>query len=231
MIRIETKALLALLDDLTRTTSASSGPTGGVLLHTTRGPKADEPGLTDLLVGTATDGMCVGHTYVDSLGQLIRPTLWPLADVRAVIASFRPKLQADKDHAVEIVVDSGGVDVREDPNLFSDGLHVTFSEGPVAEYPRGLWEAIEGPPTVLTDSAVQPRSDFLESGLKPFLAIAKRRNEIVQLYRYHHTSRVLVQIGDRYRGSVKPIRTEWTNDAGGQPSGDVHFPDFTNVDN
>lgn len=229
MIRIPTKNLLALLDDLARTTSGSNGPTGGVLLHTTRGPKADEPGLTDLLVGTATDGVCVGHTYVESTGQLARPSLWPLADVRAVAASFKPKAQALKDHAVEIVVDGTGVIVREDQNLFSDGLNVTFSEGPVDDYPRGLWRAIEDTPYIADDAkALQPRSDFHEFALKPFLAIAKRRNAPLELYRYHQTARWLVQIGDRYRGSVFPVRPGWQSGtpAGDEPSGDVHAPRF-----
>ncbi|WP_435582888.1 hypothetical protein [Amycolatopsis thermoflava] len=233
MIRIETEQLVKLLGDLVHTAAAGLGPTSGILLHTTRGPLEDEPGETDLLVGTSTDGFAIGHTYVDAYGQLARPMLWPLGDVRAVLAAFKPKAASTKGkpqkHTVLIGREDDVIVVREDPNLFSDGLTVRFSEGPVAEYPRSLWGAIAEPPRLPDDwSPTQPRTDFYDAALRPFLAVSKSRGEPIELYRYHQQSRCLVQIGGRYRGSILPNRVWVDRDpkAGDAPSSDVHAPAF-----
>lgn len=233
MIRVETHQLIKLLGDLAHTTSAGHGAIGCILLHTARGPLEDEPGDTDLLVGTATDGVCTGHTYVDSYGQLPGPMLWPLADVKALLAAYKPKAAATKSkpkkHTVLIKREGSEIIVCEDPNLFSDGLTVRFTEGPISEYPRGLWDILERTPTVTIDHGdEQPRTDFHESALKPFLAVAKSRKAPLELYRYHQRARLLVQIGQRYRGCVVPAR-KWldTDPRGGAgPDSDVYAPEL-----
>lgn len=55
MIRVETAKLVQLLGDLAHT-SGEYGATAGILVHTARGYRGDEPGQMDLLVGTSTPG-------------------------------------------------------------------------------------------------------------------------------------------------------------------------------
>lgn len=101
MIRIPTTGLVALLTDLAHTAAdpATAGATAGVLLHTARGYHGDFP--SDLLVGTSTNQLVLGHAHTACSGQDDRPMLWPIADVKAVLAVLKP-LAKTPDHAVEI---------------------------------------------------------------------------------------------------------------------------------
>ncbi|WP_435070433.1 hypothetical protein [Amycolatopsis thermoflava] len=229
-IRIETEQLVKLLGDLVHT-AGGIGATSGVLLHTARGPLEDEPGTTDLLVGTSTDHFTVGHTYVEAYGQLPDAMLWPLADVRAVLAAFRPKAALTRNksekHTVVIGREADVLVVREDPDLFNDGLTIRFSEGQISKYPTGLWRALASVPPIAADwGPAEPRSDFYPDVLKPFLTVAKARKEDLQVYRYHHRARYLVQIGNRYVGAAQPHNL-WTTQnpgGGGAPEVDVYAP-------
>ncbi|PXY17363.1 hypothetical protein [Prauserella flavalba] len=231
MIRIETARLVQLLGDLVHTAArGSGGASEGVLLHSERADRGDEPGQTDLLVGTSTNARVIGQCHVDAYGRMARPMLWPLADVRAVIAAYKPKLAEHREHTVEIRRDADMIVISEDPHLFGDGLTVRFSDGPVADYPR-VFGALREVPRLLDEwGSLLPRTDFSPSLLEPFNKVAKSRGELVQTYRYHQRSRVLVQIGQRYRGAIHAHQSWDTLSEGSSPDGDVFEPDLPVAD-
>lgn len=232
MTRVETAKLVQLLDDLSHTAAKGSGGAAeGIMLHSTRGYGGENVGMTDMLVGTSTNGVAVGHANIDAYGQLAQPMLWPLADARAVIASFKPRLQSNKEHALEITTEDGQIVVREDPDLFGDGLALRFDGGQLGKFPHA-WRALDAPPSAAHDDEPgQPRSDYYGSAIEPFVKVAKSRGEPIQLYRYHHRARILVQIGDRYRGALTP-GSRWVDDGsdGDEPSTDIHTPDLPDPD-
>lgn len=233
-VRIATHELVGLLTDLVLTASdpADGGPTAAVLLHTARGYAGSEPGLTDLLVGTSTNRVTAGHSHVQCTGQ-IEPMLWAVSEARSILAVLKP-LGKDKDHSVEITVEDGKVAVAEDPDLFGERLKVTFAPMDADEFPP-MW-------SILTDIRMMPaaeydadgaekprigpgpRTDFTASYLAPFLKIAARRGKIVEVFRYHQSCPVHIQIGSAYRGVVMPSTSWQTEDrsAGAAPSGDVY---------
>lgn len=240
-IKVETADLIDLLKLLEHTASSdrNDGVTAGVLLHTTRGERGAEPGRQDLLVGTSTDRLAMGHTNVVAYGQLARPSLWGIEDVKAVIATFKSKASRDKDndgegHQLHISIDLGHVTVSEDPNLFEDGVQLSFHEAPVDDFPRRLWHVLEH---VNVDAyisseggnvAVANRTDIGAGRLAPFTKVASKLGAPIQLFRTHQNRYLLVQIGEHYRGALAPIRwdLEESPSNGYEPSADVHAPDL-----
>lgn len=227
MIRIETKQLVALLGDLVLTTPDMDGlPYSGVLLHSARGyADPTEPGVTDLLVGTASNGRQAGHTWCGAYGQL-PPMLWRGDDVRAVITVFTVFARHAKEHHVDIRRDGNEITVAEDPKLFGETT-LSFTALPLDDYPRDVWRVMQGNQwRSELDTDPMPRTDLSPDTLTVLAKIAKRHNAPVETYRYHQRRPVLVQIGDRYRGVVVPQR--WDDDGktddGQLPSGDVYVP-------
>lgn len=238
-IKVETADLIDLLKLLQHTASSdrNDGVTAGVLLHTTRGERGAEPGKQDLLVGTSTDRFAVGHTNVVAYGQLGRPSLWGIEDVKAVIATFKSKASKDKDgegHQVHISIDLGHVTVSEDPNLFEDGVQLSFHEQVVDDFPRRLWHVLEHVGVdayVSSEGGLVPvanRTDIGAARLAPFTKVASKLGEPVQLFRTHQNRYLLAQIGEHYRGALAPIRwdLEESPSNGHEPSGDIHTPDL-----
>jgi hypothetical protein len=243
-IKMETDDLLNLLGRLVHTASSNpdDGVTAGVLLHTSRGEYGDESGRHDLLVGTSTDRLVVGHTYVPAFGQLARPTLWRINDVKAVIDTFKPRAKAankgkqkdEHDYFVHITIDGDHVTVSEDDDLLEDGFKLSFHQADLDEYPRSLWRSISqlGDAHFVrgdgTEIPVANRTDIGAPRLAPFNKVSGMVGEPLQLYRTHQNRYVLVQIGDHYRGAIAPIRwNDGTNSSEGtEPSADVHAPDM-----
>lgn len=233
-IRIDTGQLVAVLTDLVHTAAEpEAGATAGVLLHATQGFRAGEPGRTTLLAGTSTTGHAVGHTYTWCTGVLW-PTLWPVQDVKAVIAVLGPLAKQHKNHAVEIRSEDGSVVISEDADLFGGGLALTFGAGDLDKYPRHVWQVLTAPPASVQeayDSEIPnlPRTDISPSMLVPFIKVGKRRGEVLKIYRYHQRKRVLIQIGDTYVGALTP--KSWPDDDsdGTEPDADVYAPELPEV--
>ena len=237
MIRIATKDLVALLGDLMLTTAAedSAHPLlASVLLYTDRGyAVADDPGKSDVLVGISTNRRLAGHTFTACDGQMT-PTLWPVSKVASVIQVFKPKLKADKEHGVIITRAGDHVTVQEDPNLFDDGDRIEFKSGDLTNYPGAkLAELIADMPTNLRgvmDHRPKPRTDFYSSELAILCKIATNRKRPILTYRTHQDDRVLVQIGDYWRGWIKPIPYEVNKtkvgDLAYRPEAEVFTPDM-----
>lgn len=230
-----TGGLIGVLSDLIQTADRDpeAGVLGGVLLHTARGHHGGEPARVDLLAGASTNRYVAGHTYTWCTGQLGDPSLWSIRDARNVIGVFKAARGKDKDntHAVEIRRSGGEVEIREDPNLIDEGVALTFAEGDAAQFPaRTLYTVLDAKQRVVEvrdgmfiDAG--PRTDLVPAVLTPFLKVAARRKDLLQLYRTHQHVPVLIQIGDTYRGLLMPYRTETalTDD---HPGADVHPPDL-----
>jgi S-DNA-T family DNA segregation ATPase FtsK/SpoIIIE len=234
-VRVQTRSLLALLADLTHTTAKDpdAGAIGGILLHTGRGEIGEEPGQTDLLAGASTDLFVAGHTYTACSGQLAgEPTLWALRDVKSVLAVFKASAKADELHAVDITRDGPLITIAEDPNLFDDGLRLSFAQMPIDNYPaasvyrnldRETADKVENQLGDLVEAL--PRTDYATSKLDAFLKVASARKAPLQLYRTHQAEPILVQIGHTYRGVMIPSRYEPDGDER-RPDAEVHAPDL-----
>lgn len=228
-IRIETKLLTEILEDLGRTATHGEGfATDGVLLWSGRGYLGDEPGETGLLLGVSTTRYSAGYTFTAASGDL-PPMLWPITDVDAVLAVMKKVSAGKKDHAVEISRQGDEITVAEDPDLFGDGTSVSFTVGPIAEFPRALFGLFdpETHPVVIEDEkriTASLRTDYAPAYLLPFLRIAVARNAEMRTWRYHQRRPVHIQIGPRYRGFVKPVweRDEQPRDLG--PDIEVQVP-------
>lgn len=237
-VRILTGALLGMLSDLIQTADRGdeAGIMGGITLHTSRGGFGDQPGLSDLLAGVSSDRYVVGHTYFWCTGQLSAPTWWSIQNARNVLSVFKAARGKDPQntHAVELErMGNGEILIREDPNLIDEGVSLSFSEGDVSEYPAPtLYRLLDEklPPTLIRDGKFVdpvPRTQVIAQVVVPFTKVALRRREIIRLYRTHQDARVLVQIGESYRGLLMPYRAvDLTGDVD-HPDADVHAPDLS----
>ncbi len=238
-VRIQTRALVALLTDLLQTadTSDDAGYLCAVLLHTGRGHYGDEPGALDLLCGISTTGSIVGHSYVSCSGQLAGgPSLWAVRDVRSVLAVFKGPGKKDEMHAVDITREGPMVTVTEDPNLFTDGLRLSFAEMDVLEYPAvGAYRSIDrATATILVgptgrEIPASARTDVYADRLDPFAKVAARRKAPVQMYRTHQQEPVMVQVGDFYRGVLIPTGYDADDDSP-RPFAEVYAPDLADLE-
>lgn len=233
-VRVQTRALIALLSDLILTASKDpdAGVLGAVLLHTGRGAVGDEPGQTDLLVGASTDRFVAGHTYTACSGQLPTPTLWAVRDIKSLVAVFKDPAKKDEMHAVDITRDGLLVTVQEDPNLFDDGLRLSFAQMSLDGYPavslyrnldRHTADIVENADGDPVDSLA--RTDLGSAQLDAFVKVAAHRKLPVQLYRTHQVEPILVQVGGHYRGLLMPVRYEPDGDER-RPSTELHVPDL-----
>lgn len=242
-VRVLTSTLLGVLADLVQTADGGreAGPLGAVLLHTTRGHHGAEPGALELLAGVSSDRHTAGHTYAPCAGQLVEPTLWSLRDVRAVMSVFAAARGRDpkNSHAVEIHRSAGEITIREDPNLIDEGVSLSFGELDAGEYPaRSLYRILDTqqrtripapgtpPGGPLEWLYATPRTDLAGARLRGFLTVARRRGELLQVYRTHQHVPVLVQIGGTYRGVLLPWRPAEVAGDEQRPDAELYPPDL-----
>lgn len=227
MIRIPTRDLVGLLTDLALTAAdpASGEATASVLLHTARGYAGDEPGEVDLLVGTSTDRLVIGHAHAQCYGQTAAPMLWPIRDVQAALGVLKTLYGKAKEHAVTITIEDREVVLSEDPDLFGEGASFRFTPGDAGDFPDAPWRALAHTTARPPDGSepAAPRTDYVASRLAPFLKAASRRGEIMQTFRWHQSLPVHVQIGPAYRGVVSPYVWHDEDASAAQgPGGDVY---------
>lgn len=242
-VRVESGQLAAMLADLAATAAKAEegSPVSSVLLHSTRGHEGSEVGRVDLLVGSSTNRFAMGHTYVRAEGHLTGPMLWPINDVHNLIATLKRKCRGEKEdsgdrHAVKISRVGELVEVIEDPaqrDLFGEKLWSTrFPLADLNDYPRGLWDVLlsgnRAVPSVTEDGRevyALPRVDITAEVLAPFVAIAKRRNWVLETYVRHHRLPIHIQIGPAYRGVVIPASySDRDRTDGTTPDGEVYDP-------
>jgi hypothetical protein len=222
-VRIASKHLVGLLKDLVLTAGDDvevHGSLAGVLLHSARAAVDAEPGKRELLVGTSSNRFAIGHCWAYTEGSL-PAMLWWVDDVRSVVAVLGPKSKVGKDEPDHVVsirpAPDGMVEIVEDPDqrpmLLDTPWSMKFRLGPIDDYPRSLWFALQQGDRVLDEPVLDrdlgevpplPRVDFQPEFLAPFAAIAKRRKANVEAYIRHHRRLVHIQIGDHYRGAISP---------------------------
>ncbi|WP_410676694.1 DNA translocase FtsK [Amycolatopsis sp. cmx-4-68] len=239
-ITVGTADLLRLLGALQPTAihdeENNVSPWCGFLLHCARNPDAP-PGEREIVAGTAGDGWRLGHLHVRCEGQWNRPTLWSAADVRALIAAFRPKLKGDKHHTTVVELGPAGQVVVAEAELSlhaGSGFRLQFTEKPLADYPRMAWRLLAEVPgnrkPTNKDTGLpiepRPRTDLPGATLAAFAAVAKIIGAPVEVYRYHQREPLLIQIGGVYRGYAAPAHYEETRDVARWPHATVHDPDL-----
>jgi len=216
-VRMLTTDLLSLLNDLVLTASDEAGLAGcaGILLHTSRVDEGAEPGGTNVLVGTSTNGTAVGHCWAEAGGTL-PPTLLPIQYVNALRVALGKLITKDNraTHITDLRRDGDDVVIAEDPDLFGGGFTQRFGAGDLDDWPRGAFAVLGTvhltPPT--DARPVENRTDFPAARLTPFLVIAQRHGGQLSLYRVHQALNVHIQIGVHYRAVVVPSG-QW-NDSG-----------------
>lgn len=210
-VRMLTKDLLALLNDLVLTAPAEAGLAGvaGILVHTARVQENAEVGEVNCLVGTSTNGWSVGHTWTEAGGYL-PPTLLPIQYVRALTVSLKKLLTKDNagDHVTEIRREGDEVLFMEDPDLFGNGFVQRFGYSSLDDWNRKVFPMLATTHlTAPTDlKPVENRTDYTASLLAPFLKVADRRSGTLSLYRVHQSLAVHLQIGTSYRGLIVPSK-------------------------
>lgn len=234
-MRVLTRALMGFLSDLIHTADRDpeAGPLGAVLVHTGRGSMGVTPGEQDLLCGASTDRFVAGHTYIGADGQLpAGPSLWSVRDCASLIAVFKASAKRDEFHAVVVTRVGQLVTVAEDPNLFDDGLSLSFAQLPLSAFPGPmLYQHLDRTTAteVQTESgsmeSALPRTDVSAPLVASFAKIAERRRMPVRMYRTHQREAILVQIGPHYRGVLMPARYEPDGDER-RPDAEVHSPDI-----
>lgn len=240
-IRIETHRLIDLIQDLKLTAAQDpeQGAIAGILFHSARGPGfPGEPGQTDLLCGTSTNRIVVGHTNALASGRMTTPMLWPIHAAQTVLQVFKSKAKESKEHTVEIRLGDNTIRVEDsEQTLFGlSGEHYEFPAGDLDKYPRSLWRELEHDTPWDADRSRDktpplPRTDLSAAALGMFTSVAARHGGVIEFYRFHQTRPVLVAIGERYRGAIVPA--SWGDDktprAGLTPPGDVYEPDLPPV--
>ncbi|MCF7551002.1 hypothetical protein [Pseudonocardia sp. WMMC193] len=236
-VRVNTRALIGFLSDLIHTafTDPRVGGLSGVLVHTSRGEWGVEPGEKDLLCGASTTRLVAGHTYTDCQGQLDGPSLWPVRDCQSIIAVFKSSAKADEHHTVDVDRDGQTVTVCEDPNLFNDGLSLSFSQMKLHDFPGiTLYQHLDRTTAHRVEVAAGrieealPRTDFTAGAASAFVKVAERRKATMSWYRTHQREPILVEIGPHYRGVLMPQRYEPEGDER-RPGAEAHPPDLADL--
>lgn len=235
-MRVFTKHLLTLLTDLTETAAKNPDLPGlaGIELHTGRGEYGTDPGYTDLLCGASTNRYSGAHAYTSCDGQLAGgPILLPVAGAKAIIDVFKTAAKEKNPlHAVELHHDAGILRISEDPNLVDDGLSLRVVLGDLDEFPLTVYRLLSRElRTVVTNrdgrtETAAPLSTVSADVLAPFVRVAKRRGELLHVYRTHQAEPWQVQIGDDYRGVIQTLRlAEDSYRDRDRPDAVVHAPD------
>lgn len=233
-VRMRTIDLLALLNDLVLTAAAEPGLAGcyGILLHTDRIDQGDEPGAVNVLIGTSTDGLTIGHSWTEAGGDL-DPSLLPINYVHALRVSLKKLLNKDNRemHVTEIRREGDEITIGEDTDLFGGGFTQSFSVSNIDDFPRSAFQVL-GAVQVTAPPEKGPRTnrtDYAASSLKPFLDVAARRGGFLRLFAVHQRVPVHVQISDNYLGVLVPSSWDEVTGEGSCPDVDVHPADLPPV--
>lgn len=212
---VETKKLLGLIDDLLIT----ADPKGdypeyhGIHLKHARGAWGDDPGETDLLAGTSGNGEVFGHTWIDAIGE-IDEAFVAVQHLRAIKGVFAPLAKAyDEEHSVELVHENGVLTVKEHHTTVvgDERVELQVPTGDATVFQIKAAEAwLDG--TAGSKAPRDPDGNFAaDDNLTEWgqsfgllLRVAKRRKGHVRLYRQHAANVHRVQIGDTWRGAIKP---------------------------
>ncbi|OBC14088.1 cell division protein FtsK [Mycobacterium sp. 852013-50091_SCH5140682] len=214
-----TVATTKLIDILTDALQTASNDFGGVHLTTTRAPWRDEPSDVDLLAASSTNKYVLGHTWIPCDGR-IDPMVWPcesVANVLSLIKSWK-KIKGDQ-HTVDISLaladppEDGKDDehpgwtvtLAETPALFDSDNEFQFHAHHESKFPISIVHRIRTNTFVTKeDYAEVPLTLWSATVLAPLVAVARRRNMQIQMFRSPNRLLQIVQIGDTWIGIAMP---------------------------
>ena len=230
-LTVPTDKLLGFLNDLiiTADVKGDEPALSGVYLKSGRGPWGEEPGDVDLLIGASGNGDVNATTWIPAVGE-IDESFWSIINIKNVKFVFAPlakKHKANKDneeaHVLEIVTDGSTVTIREYD--VDEPTELQFPIDSNSDFPISAVSKLiaNGSVTVPKGADGNEVEDGALTVWTPALSlvfqVAKRRKEYVRLYRVGHAAAThLVQIGDSWRGTVKPYIPS-------EEEADVHRPD------
>ncbi|WP_454232069.1 DNA translocase FtsK [Mycolicibacterium fortuitum] len=216
-ITVATTKLIDILSDALQT---GSNDFGGVHLTTTRAPWRDEPSDVDLLAASSTNRRVLGHTWIPCDGR-IDPMVWPcqsVADVLALIKSWA-KAKGGDQHTVDISLiladppedakddehPGWTVTLRETPALFDSDNEFQFHAHHESRFPISIVHRLRTNTFVTKEDYEEvPLTLWSAAVLSPLVAVAKRRNMQIQLFRHPERLLQIVQIGDTWIGIAMP---------------------------
>jgi len=230
---IQTRKFLGLLDDLLITASTKDDePTfNGIHISSARGPWDDEPGDVDLLVGISANGEVSGNTWLPGIGE-IEEGFWSVANVKNTKFVFTPlakrhdKEKPEDPHHVNIIVDNGFVTIVEETADEATELQFPLED---TDFPlSGITKLISGEYSNTTPKD-QHGNDVEDGALTVWspalglvLRVATRRKEYLRLYRGDHSAKLhLAQIGNTWRGAIKPYVPDAGSMDSQQPDADL----------
>lgn len=173
---------------------------------------------SDLLVASSTDRMLAAQAHTACEGRLHEPVLVNLAEVKAIVAVFKPligSLGKETTHrcVLEYSASAQILEVREDPQQVQDGSSLSVPLLDTELFPS-LWKVMEPDvtrPVGGPDGAVVEPSygtGVTSHVLEVFGKVAKRRKMPVAWYRHHQSRGVVVEIGAAYRAVFQPVKLE-----------------------
>lgn len=231
-LTVHTKKLLGLFDDLLITAELKGEfpEYNGIHLQHARGPWEDEPGETDLLVATSANGSVAGHSWVDAIGS-IDPVFVSVPNIRSIKGVFAGLAKSfDDEHVVEVSYENGILTVKEYRDTIV-GEEATELQVPTVEnneFPLdGVRKWLDGsagskaPRDADGNFAVDESVTVWDQSLSLLLRVAKRRKSPLRLYRAHAANIHRAQIGDTWRGAIKPLVPD-VDIATDEPDADLH---------
>jgi hypothetical protein len=214
-ITVETKKFLSLVDDLLITAEAKGDypEYHGVHFQHARGAWEDEPGETDLLTGTSANGEVAGHAWIDATGE-IDPLFISLPNLRSIKGVFSGLAKSyDEEHVIVLSHEAGVLTVKEYHGTIVGDEPTELQVPSVDESPfplEGITKWLDGtagdkaPRDVDGNFAVDENVTLWNQPMILLLKVAKRRKGVLRLYRQHAANIHRAQIGDTWRGAIKP---------------------------
>lgn len=219
-LTVRTLDLCQLLGDVSLFAAGDDRPDMAyVHIHIGKTPIGADPSPVQVLAATATDGISAAHCMVRSDGNL-RDLLLTVADAAAIVGLWQPIARAvPKEHppheiALTVRAAEQGRELHtvETQLLFDHaGPSLAVTAADPDEYPIDLVSFAFDPARLTTKAgrARRPhepiRTDVAAARIGDFAKVARRRDTVMRLFRYHQDLALLVQIGDLFTGSLGPV--------------------------
>jgi len=208
-----------------------------VHLHIGRTPIGTDPSPVQVLAATATDGISAAHCMVRADGQM-RDLLLTVADAAAIVGLWQPIARAvpkeHPPHEIALTVraaEQGRELYTVETQLLFDhaGPSLAVTAHDPDQYPIGLVAFAFDPARLAMKAgrARRPhepiRTDVAAARIGDFAKVARRRDTVMRLFRYHQDLALLVQIGDLFTGSLGPVAIDEHAEVDG-PESPLVFP-------
>lgn len=201
LLTVDGGDLIGLLTDLRRTASDdyTLPMINGVHLHV-----AHRDGV-GYLVGTSTNRYVLGQAHVPASGKM--PETFIPGDALSQLLSIAPRSLRKGGSMCEVRAKDNLVTISAAGLPGLSNLALTFERRAESDFVKRTHELLDPAPGESTDQVeIDPR------WLGVFLQIARSRREKVRFRLVGVNKQIVVQIGDRYRGVLMPVRSERRHD-------------------